>query len=149
MRFRLQAEGRLAHLDLIWSGTPVSSETLMGWELEPMAVDGETSPLSLRDVMERHDGEIWVQRETTRHRQFFRLALPVATPQETVAAELVLRGESRPEYYDFDLFHWRESSRDLEDRLLTDLTFTVFDTETTGLDPSGATRSSRSAPCAS
>jgi DNA polymerase-3 subunit epsilon len=136
VRFRLQAEGRLAHLDLIWSGTPVSSETLMGWELEPMAVDGETSPLSLRDVMERHDGEIWVQRETTRHRQFFRLALPVATPQETVAAELVLRGESRPEYYDFDLFHWRESSRDLEDRLLTDLTFTVFDTETTGLDPS-------------
>lgn len=136
VRFRLQAAGRLAHLDLIWSGTPVSSETLMNWELESMVVDGKASPLTLRDVVERHDGEIWVQREATRHRQFFRLALPVATPQDTVASELLLRGESRPEYYDFDLFSWRESSHALDDRLLSELTFTVFDTETTGLNPS-------------
>ncbi|MDD2875476.1 MAG: exonuclease domain-containing protein, partial [Azoarcus sp.] len=46
------------------------------------------------------------------------------------------RGEGRPEYYDFDLFKWSERSHALDDRLLTELAYTVFDTETTGLNPS-------------
>ncbi len=46
-----------------------------------------------------------------------------------------MRGESRPEVYDFDLFATSEQARELADRRLADLTYTVFDTETTGLDP--------------
>ncbi|NLD68052.1 MAG: DNA polymerase III subunit epsilon, partial [Limnobacter sp.] len=42
----------------------------------------------------------------------------------------------RPEFYDFDLFQVTDSSRALDDRPLAELTYTVFDTETTGLDPS-------------
>lgn len=137
VRFRLLPAGRLAHLDIIWSGTVIGSETLMTWEMEPMTVAGETSPLTLRDVMERHGGEIWSQREKVAHRIYFRMLIPSAQPAEHVAAEAFLRGDSRPEYYDFDLFGWKDSSHDLDDRLLTDLTFTVFDTETTGLNPSG------------
>ncbi|UUZ71882.1 hypothetical protein LP415_24635 [Polaromonas sp. P1(28)-8] len=41
-----------------------------------------------------------------------------------------------PEYYDFDLFKQTEETRALDDRLLTQLSYTVFDTETTGLEPS-------------
>jgi DNA polymerase-3 subunit epsilon len=43
---------------------------------------------------------------------------------------------SRPEYYDFNLFRQTEESRALDERLLSELTYTVFDTETTGLEPS-------------
>ena len=46
-------------------------------------------------------------------------------------------GESRPEFYDFDLFHQAGQTPELDDTLLTELTYTVFDTETTGLHPSG------------
>lgn len=42
---------------------------------------------------------------------------------------------SRPEYYDFDLFQSSAQTRSLEDCKLSELSFTVFDTETTGLDP--------------
>lgn len=42
---------------------------------------------------------------------------------------------SRPEYYDFDLFQSSAQTRSLEDSKLSELAFTVFDTETTGLDP--------------
>jgi DNA polymerase-3 subunit epsilon len=136
VRFRLTAAGRLVHLDLIWSGQAMSTETVMSWELEPMKIEDESSPLTVRDVIDRHDGEMWLEREKVRHRAFFRILLPAATPQEQAEPDTYLRGESRPEYYDFDLFAWSEKSHGLEDRLLSELTFTVFDTETTGLNPS-------------
>ena len=136
VRFRLTAAGRLVHLDLIWSGQAMSTETVMSWELEAMKVEDESSPLTVRDVIDRHDGEMWLEREKVRHRAFFRILLPAATPQEQAEPDTYLRGESRPEYYDFDLFAWSEKSHGLEDRLLSELTFTVFDTETTGLNPS-------------
>jgi DNA polymerase-3 subunit epsilon len=136
VRFRLTGAGRLAHLDLIWSGQAMSTETVMSWELEPMRFAGENSPLTVRDVIERHDGEMWMEREKVKYRAFFRILLPIANPQEQIESSAFLRGESRPEYYDFDLFKWSEKSYALDDRLLTDLTYTVFDTETTGLQPS-------------
>ena len=58
VRFRLTPAGRLAHLDLIWSGQAMSTETVMSWELEPMQIEGENSPLSVRDVIDRHGGEM-------------------------------------------------------------------------------------------
>jgi DNA polymerase III subunit epsilon len=134
--FRLAAEGRLAHLDVIWSGALIGSQTLTAWEIEPMNAGGETSPLTLREVIERHDGEIWFEREKASHRCFFRLLIPTAAPQEALDSSVLLGRESRPEYYDFDLFRQTVESRALDERLLTQLTFTVFDTETTGLQPS-------------
>ena len=136
VRFRLTPAGRLIHLDLIWSGQAMSTETVMSWELEPMRFADENSPLTVRDVIERHDGEMWLEREKVRHRAFFRILLPAAVPQEQVEPTSYLKAESRPEYYDFDLFNWSERSRGLDDRKLTELTYTVFDTETTGLHPS-------------
>lgn len=100
-----------------------------------MQVGGETTPLSLRDVIDRHGGEIWYQREKAAHRAFFRFVLPVATPEVEMESEERKRGSGRPEYYDFDLFNFEDKSIDL-DRKLSELTYTVFDTETTGLEPS-------------
>ena len=45
--------------------------------------------------------------------------------------------DSRPEFYDFDLFQSSQRSHQLDDCRLEDLSFTVFDTETTGLTPGG------------
>jgi DNA polymerase-3 subunit epsilon len=103
--------------------------------METMQVAGENSPLSLRDVIDRHGGEIWYQREKAAHRAFFRFVLPVATPEVAQEQDERSRGANRPEYYDFDLFNFEDKSIDL-DRKLSDLTYTVFDTETTGLEPS-------------
>jgi DNA polymerase-3 subunit epsilon len=136
LRFRLAPAGRLVHLDLVWSGAVVGSQTLLAWEIDPMNVAGENSPLTLREVIERHGGEIWFEREKASHRAFIRMLIPSALPQETVEPAALLHAGSRPEYYDFNLFRQTEESRALDDRRLTELTYTVFDTETTGLEPS-------------
>ena len=135
IRFRLEPAGRLAHIDMVWSGAVMSSQTLLAWEIEPMSTAGVSSPLNLREVIERHGGEIWFEREKVSHKSFIRLLVPAAVPKETDIA-MLRHAESRPEYYDFDLFQQSEESLALDDRMLTDLTYTVFDTETTGLEPS-------------
>jgi DNA polymerase-3 subunit epsilon len=140
LRLRLAAEGKMVFVDLIWSGTSASSETLYTWELEPMSVGAEVSPLTLRDVIDRHGAEIWYQRDKAAHNAFFRIVLPAAVMPDAAVADQAqhLHSDSRPEYYDFDLF----AARDAEgsgidvDRKLSELTYSVFDTETTGLQPS-------------
>lgn len=125
-----------AQLDLIWSGQVMSNETVMSWEMDAMTVGSEATGLSVRDVVERHGGAFWFERERVRHQAFFRILLPLADPRDQPGMLNFVRSESRPEYYDFDLFKTTEQTRSLDERRLVDLVYTVFDTETTGLEPS-------------
>jgi DNA polymerase-3 subunit epsilon len=134
LRFRLRSEGRLAQFDLIWAGGFLSVDTVLAFESEPFTAGGLASPLTLNDVMARHGGEMFYQFDRPRMTSYFRFLLPLAEAEQTWTGPTPL--ESRPEYYDFDLFHQPGQSHELDDRLLADLTYTVFDTETTGLDPS-------------
>jgi DNA polymerase-3 subunit epsilon len=137
LTLRLQPSSGRAQLDLIWSGQAMSTETVMSWESEPMRFGTEISPLSVRDVMQRHGGEFWFERDRVRHQAFFRCLLPLAEAAGDVEDlnAAALRHASRPEYYDFDLFRASESRHALDERRLAELSYTVFDTETTGLDP--------------
>ena len=136
VELRLSPVGQRAHLDLVWTGPSMSTETVLNWEAEPMKIGAESSPLSVRDVVQRHGGEFWFERERVRHQTFFRFLLPLAGAQEQLDPASLLHGDSRPEYYDFDLFQSSESTRALDERPLAELAYTVFDTETTGLNPS-------------
>ncbi len=137
LRFRLsRADADHAHLDLLWVGRAMSTETVMTWEMDPMRVGDQSSPLTLRDIVQRHGGEFWFERDRVRHQAFFRFLLPLASEKAELEAATFVRSDSRPEYYDFDLFRATESTRALDDRRLVELTYTVFDTETTGLEPS-------------
>ena len=137
VQFRLAEKGAgKAMLDLVWGGQAMSTETVMAWEMDPMRQGGEATPLTVRDVVARHGGEMWFERDRVRHQAFFRFLLPMADAREVVDAAAFVRNDSRPEYYDFDLFQVSPEAQHLDDRKLVDLTYTVFDTETTGLNPS-------------
>jgi len=146
VRLRLAPAGTRAHLDVVWQGLALSTETVTSWETDAMRSGASSSALSVRDVIERHDGEIWFQRERARHESFFRMLLPIAEASTALSganapsAAMADTPASRPEYYDFDLFRDTGSARALADRALAELTCTVFDTETTGLDPGGGDR---------
>ncbi len=133
---RLTPADKRAHLDLVWSGQAVSTEALASWETDPIRVGSEIGSLSVRDIVQRHGGEFWFERDRARQQAFFRFLLPLASAQEELDSSALLHRAGRPEYYDFDLFRVNELSRELDERRLTELSYTVFDTETTGLDPS-------------
>jgi len=132
VRFRLLPVGGHAQLDVLWRGPPMSSETAFAWQGEPFTHGGEDSPLTLVQVSERHGGELWYQFDVPTQMAYFRFLLPQAGARDSTPGR---SAPSRPEFYDFDLFHRSPSAAALDERPLADLTYTVFDTETTGLNP--------------
>jgi DNA polymerase III subunit epsilon len=135
----LHGDGAQASLDVRWSGPALDAETLGAWEQEALVKDGRALPYSLRDVLDRHGAEAWSQRDGDA--ALLRFLLPSA-PQPAREALLPapharLEPGGRPEFYDFDLFARIEPEAEAEERALAELAYTVFDTETTGLDPAG------------
>ncbi len=136
LRFDLSRHGRIVQLDLIWPGPALSQRVLQEWEGDTLRAGGEDSPLTLHDVLERHGAEIVYIMDKEWEQPLFRLLLPLAEPLRPMLGAPIRYGESRPEFYDFDLFHQAGQTPELDQLPLAELTYTVFDTETTGLDPS-------------
>lgn len=129
---------RFIHIDLAWEGDPVRIETLRQWESRPLTVAEEGIGLTLREVLGHHDAQLWCPacREPS-SRASIRLFLPAAdnTAKPVSAHAVTITSESRPEFYDFDLFNQPGQNPELDNCTLRELTYTVFDTETTGLNP--------------
>jgi DNA polymerase III subunit epsilon len=128
-----------AALDMRWPGRPLELDTLRAWEEEPLASDGEPVPFTLRDVLDRHGAECWCQRDAATGEGVLRVLLPAAPAPhrraEPAGAHPVVEPGGRPEFYDFDLFRRREPRPERDAERLAALSYTVLDTETTGLDP--------------
>ncbi|HSC01446.1 MAG TPA: exonuclease domain-containing protein, partial [Burkholderiaceae bacterium] len=131
LQLRLTPAERLAQLDLAWPAAAAPPAALQGWEHEPMRLGDTPGPLTLHDVADRHGGEAWFQRDDTL--TCCRLLLPLAQPEDIVPRAAAVA--ARPEYYDFALLERSREAHALDERPLAELTYTVFDTETTGLDP--------------
>jgi DNA polymerase-3 subunit epsilon len=137
LALRARPAQRYAEIDLAWSGTIVASDALTHWELQPMEGGAEQTPLAVRDVLEQHGGEVWYWSEGVGGLRSgcFRFLIPGAQ-RPVVAVRASGVAQSRPEYYDFDLFARDAVPVALNEAPLVKLSYTVFDTETTGLEPS-------------
>jgi len=136
---RFSEDEELVFLDFSWKGIPVKIEKLREWENMQLNFMKEEMPLHLKEVLDHHNAEIWscIDRQDQK-KACLRLYMPTFRPQEQESVRhAAILPASRPEFYDFDLFNQPGQSPDLDKRLLKDLSYTVFDTETTGLDPSG------------
>lgn len=130
---------RFASLDVRWASDQVDVAAWLDWKERVSVVDAGDATLTLREVAERHGSEVWFQHDPSTAQSYFRLLVPQAPSRALPLAQSSKTQQptagSRPEYFDFDLFHQASQSPTLTERLLTELTYTVFDTETTGLDP--------------
>jgi len=137
--FTLQAEQikRLVNLDIRWDGKPIPGDLLRRWEQDILSVESERFPLSLKTVLLHHDADLW-SRSTKKAPggACLRIMLPapeISEPEKI--RNITILPDSRPEFYDFDLFNQAGQDPELDECLLQELAYTVFDTETTGLNP--------------
>ncbi len=123
---------RRVYLDISWTGEPIPSDQIDKWLDEGLPeVTGNLTP---RDILERHESLAWSQNQARRAgRALIRIPLPASRRQWEHPEE---RLPARPEFYDFSLTDHAADQSELLDLPLEKLSFTVFDTETTGLAPS-------------
>ncbi|MCP5366455.1 MAG: 3'-5' exonuclease [Hyphomicrobiales bacterium] len=140
--FDLEAEPgeRTVYLNINWRGAPVPPAAIEGWLDSPL----EDAPggLTLRDVLDHHRAELWsesIAREGGG--DWARLRMPMPLPKR---AHMDTGGDqdlpARPEFYDFAILERPTGLGARGGMALGDLTFVVFDTETTGLQPSKGDR---------
>ncbi|HEY80609.1 MAG TPA: PAS domain-containing protein [Anaerolineae bacterium] len=124
-------QGDHVRIDLIWPADRADIRRLRS-VLNEAQVDGPAPA----EVASYHGGEIWVQRDRARDQVQLTLLLPrIPLPEPAPPAHTPIIG-SRPEFYDFDLLFRRPApATSMASTPLSRLRYTVFDTETTGLDP--------------
>lgn len=136
---KIGGAGQLVHLELCWTGKPLDREYIHQWRDEQISFGGESLPVKVGEVLKKHSAVIILSPVSKDSGEAqIRLVMPVIRPREALTDENIpILSEDRPEFYDFDLFDGIKKDRAAADRVLTDLKYTVFDTETTGLNPRG------------
>ena len=122
---------RRVYVDIIWPGLPVPTDQLEGWLSEH--VQDLVGATTVGEVLRRHNSDLWSQSHRRSGYALLRLPLPASPRQWKEAAETL---PERPEFYDFALAEHRMEWGDLLNYPLAALSYVVFDTETTGLNPS-------------
>jgi DNA polymerase III subunit epsilon len=128
--FRLvlsEEDGPGAVLDLMWQGAALPVGRLDDWLTLP--VDADAAAITGRAILTAHGTEVWPE---TRPDGWNALRLPIPNARRATQRPNPI---ARQVVYDFDLLSRERNAGVLESRL-EDLTYVVFDTETTGLTPS-------------
>ena len=126
-----------AALALTWSETPLSSETVHGMLFDAVAttapgLDGH----ALRDLLARAGAEFGYLRHAGRQAWTILLRLPTLPTADDVSASHPPLADGLHPDFDFGLFDMELDANDgALDRPLVCLSGTVFDTETSGLNP--------------
>ncbi|MEZ5933877.1 MAG: exonuclease domain-containing protein [Alphaproteobacteria bacterium] len=132
--FTLQAVpgSQRAYLELAWKGDVIASAELDDWLANPL--DDDLGDITGRDVLDRHRAELWCE---ALGEDGARLRMPLPFGKEVPGGRARPHQPlpERPEFYDFDLLGRMDPSA-IDDTPLKALTYVVFDTETTGLEPS-------------
>ncbi|MEE4242601.1 MAG: exonuclease domain-containing protein [Desulfopila sp.] len=126
------ADEKIVEFEITWDGKAVRRSDVAG-----LAVMYIASLLQLDYVLRQNKASLqyddtaeMVRRITISARVELQLPFPGFRRSPVIAG-------SRPEYYDFNLFEAGDESLDLLNSTLDSLTYSVIDTETTGLHPGG------------
>jgi len=130
---------QLVYLELRWQGKGLDREYIHQWRDEQLSSGEETLPVRVGEVLKKHRADfIMGCPKDNAAGHHIRLVVPRIKPQDPETDEnILILAEGRPAFYDFDLFRGIEKGGASGERLLTELNYTVFDTETTGLNPRG------------
>ena len=127
-------EAEMGFVDLAFTGDEIRIRDLSAFL--DKALDHDLGPVTARDVLARHATDIWPERLADGGQ---RLRMPLEMRDASRVRALPIHWPERRPSYDFDLFDDRLPD-DLAATPLDRLTAVVFDTETTGLEPSRGDR---------
>lgn len=124
-----------ALLTVAWPEPPVPVAAIVAWEELPLFMDADGQADTPRTIAAAHGGALTAVADPAGTTcRAVRLDLPMVLTEDAETGQV--KAPPRPIYYAFDLFH-QPGQQALGHLPLRQLTYVVFDTETTGLDPAG------------
>jgi len=132
--FRLFAESHYLCLDIRWQPGIEEAAQLDNWRDSPLLSNSRGESFSFASLLERMAGKMNYLPDAG-GKGFGGLSIRYAKTTENGAPTIQSQLEHRPISYEFDLFEQRGDA-EMAQTPLRKLTFVVFDTETTGLNPS-------------
>lgn len=121
-----------ASMILHWPRACLDRDVIREWEETPLITDAQGKLLSVREMVTQHGGALSIEGVEGKACHKIRIDFPADVGEQRI--EVGSHLEERPVYYEFDLFH-QSGGRELGQQPLRALTYVVFDTETTGLQP--------------
>ena len=118
---------------IAWPAGNVDDPLLENWQSTPLITDAKGDLLTFRDTIEALSGKITALENPQGGYSGIVMSFPPMDQDRRLAMQSEV--EHRPISYEFDLFN-RAELRELGQVPLSKLTYVVFDTETTGLNPS-------------
>ena len=140
VRGRFYRSDAWLYLDFSWQGTCITMEHLKQLKEAMPSLQGVSLDITLADILTYHGAKLWLQRHHIASGcAGLRFLIPALERSEMASTDgyVTILPDSRPEFYDFNLFQQAGQTPEIDDRPLVELSYTVFDTETTGLDPQG------------
>jgi DNA polymerase-3 subunit epsilon len=125
------ASGRI-QFDITWDGVPVDKPGL-----DSIIKTTINALPGFKSILTLNNARLNVPESGETHFSHIILSVKKSTERPATSHRTPVLAGSRPEFYDFNLFRATDRNQRLVDTRLTDLSYTVFDTETTGLNPEG------------
>lgn len=119
---------------ITWPGQQADPALLETWQQTPLIADTKGNLLSFTDTIEKSAGTITPLYDDDEQACGVLITLPPVDQECRLSLQSDI--EHRPISYEFDLFNRGEVWEELGQTPLKKLTYVVFDTETTGLNPS-------------
>lgn len=120
-------------LAVAWPEAAANPALIETWLSTPLISDRQGNLLNFRDTLERQSGSITHLTDQDDQCTGVLIIFPPIDQDRRQAVQSMV--EHRPISYEFDLFN-RDALQELGQTPLNKLTYVVFDTETTGLNPS-------------
>lgn len=122
----LKLDNRIVCIDIGWSGSLLAQETLRQWQCTPLTEESsQISQLTLKDVLDHHHAAIGSYAGggdgKTAYLRFF---LPWQQEPKEYIQPVAILPESRTPITDLELFNHAADSPELDERLLTELSYT-------------------------
>ncbi|MBF0421474.1 MAG: hypothetical protein HQL73_00600 [Magnetococcales bacterium] len=132
LKMQALMDNQRGYLDLIWPGLPMESRAVEALRLLPLA-SADQSSHKLEQFLLPHSSELSSCEHRRQGHAVLRISV-VASPQPAAGPPDLI--PERPEFYDFSLLNTWTSLGRAVGKALSGLNYVVFDTETTGLQPS-------------
>jgi CBS domain-containing protein len=125
---KLGKDKKFIHLDFVWSGQPIRGNVLKRMQEQHLIFEGGKSPLRLDEVLDHHEAAVLsFGCEGSPDQACFRFILPAQKGEVSdISSTITIMPETHAELFNPELMSQSGQNPELDNRLLTELTYTVL-----------------------